>query len=283
VAGVDARCSHGTVRSFYGSPMPFWSLDRIDRVAVATFTRPPRNLMSMAAITELEQLVTGVAADDDVRVLVLTGGVPGYFVAHADLDDLAALGRGEPVEGDPGSWSRTLALLESMPQPVVAAVDGQAWGGGCELSLAATLRVASDRAHFGQPEVAVGIIPGAGGTQRLPRLVGAGRAAELVLSARIIDASEALRIGLVEAVLPHDDFRDRVIEWVQPIATKPPAAVRAAKRAIIDGLRVPLDEGLRIEGRLFIECQMRPDTVAIQERVADAERNTPPDQTVELA
>ena len=89
-----------------------------------------------------------------------------------------------------------------MPQPVVAAIDGQAWGGGCELSLACTLRVASERAHFGQPEVAVGIIPGAGGTQRLPRLVGAGRAAELVLSARIIDAAEALRIGLVEAVLP---------------------------------------------------------------------------------
>ena len=94
-----------------------------------------------------------------------------------------------------------------MPQPVVAAVDGQAWGGGCELSLACTLRVASERAHFGQPEVAVGIIPGAGGTQRLPRLVGAGRAAELVLSARIIDAPEALRIGLVEAVLPDRRLR----------------------------------------------------------------------------
>jgi enoyl-CoA hydratase len=169
-----------------------------------------------------------------------------------------------------------------MPQPVVAAVDGQAWGGGCELCLAATLRIASDRAHFGQPEVAVGIIPGAGGTQRLPRLVGAGRAAELVLSGRIVDADEALRIGLVEAVLPHDDFMSRVLEWLQPIATKPPTAVRAAKRAIVDGLRVPLDEGLRIEGRLFIECQTRPDTVAIQARAADTERHTPPDQRVDL-
>jgi enoyl-CoA hydratase/carnithine racemase len=165
---------------------------------------------------------------------------------------------------------------------VVAAVDGQAWGGGCELCLASTLRVASDRAHFGQPEVAVGIIPGAGGTQRLPRLVGAGRAAELVLSGRIVDADEALRIGLVEAVLPHDAFVERVLEWVGPIATKPPAALRAAKRAIVDGLRVPLDEGLRIEGRLFIECQMRPDTVAIQERVAEAERTAPADQRVDL-
>ncbi len=231
---------------------------------------------------ELERLLGEVAADASVNVLVLTGGVPGYFVAHADLDDLAALGRGEQVEGDPGSWGRSFALLESMPQPVVAAVDGQAWGGGCELSLACTLRVASDRAHFGQPEVAVGIIPGGGGTQRLPRLIGAGRAADLVLSGRIIDATEALRIGLVEAVLPHDNFLARVHEWVTPIATKPPAAVRAAKRAIIEGLRLPLDEGLRLEGRLFIECQTRPETVAIQERVADVERNTPPGERVDL-
>ncbi len=263
--------------------MTSWTLERFDTVALATFRRPPRNLMSMAAMTELEQLVGEVAADAGVQVLVLTGGVPGYFVAHADLDDLAAMGRGEPVEGDPGSWGRTFAQLETMPQPVVAAVDGQAWGGGCELCLASTLRVASDRAHFGQPEVSVGIIPGGGGTQRLPRLVGAGRAAELILSGRIVEADEAMRIGLVEAVLPHDGFVERMLEWVRPIATKPPAAIRAAKRAIFDGLRVPLDEGLRIEGRLFIECQMRPDTVVIQERVANAERNAPADQRVELA
>jgi enoyl-CoA hydratase len=262
--------------------MTSWTLERFDTVALATFRRPPRNLMSMAAMGELEQLASEVAVDAEVQVLVLTGGVAGYFVAHADLDDLAALGRGEPVDGDPGSWARTFALLESMPQPVVAAADGQAWGGGCELCLASTLRVASDRAHFGQPEVAVGIIPGAGGTQRLPRLVGAGRAAELVLSGRIVDADEALRIGLIEAVLPHDGFVERVLEWVEPIATKPPAALRAAKRAIVDGMRVPLDEGLRIEGRLFIECQMRPDTVAIQERVAEAERTAPADQRVDL-
>jgi enoyl-CoA hydratase/carnithine racemase len=263
--------------------MTSWTLERFDTVALATFRRPPRNLMSMAAMGELEQLVGEVAADADIQLLVLTGGIAGYFVADADLDDLAALGRGEAVEGDPGSWARTFALLESMPQPVVAAVDGQAWGGGCELCLACTLRVASDRAHFGQPEVTVGIIPGGGGTQRLPRLIGVGRAAELVLSGRIVDAEEAQRIGLVEVVLPHDGFVERVLEWVTPIATKPPAALRAAKRAIVDGMRVPLDEGLRIEGRLFIECQMRPDAIAIQERVADAERNAPADQRVDLA
>ncbi len=262
--------------------MSTWKLERRDAVALATFTRPPRNLMSMAAMGELEQLASEVAEDRDVAVLVLTGGVDGYFVAHADLDDLTKLGKGEAVEGDPGSWGRTFRILESMPQPVVAAVDGQAWGGGCELSLACTLRVASERAHFGQPEVAVGIIPGAGGTQRLPRLVGAGRAAELVLSARIIDAPEALRIGLVEAVLPTDGFVEHVLAWVQSMATKPRAALFAAKRAVIQGLRLPLDEGLRLEGQLFIECQTRPDTVALQERVADTERNTPGDRRVDL-
>jgi enoyl-CoA hydratase len=262
--------------------MTYWTLERSDTVGVAIFARPPRNLMSMAAMTELEQLVEEVATDAGIRVLVLTGGVPGYFVAHADVDDLAALGRGEPVEGDPGSWARTLAALGTMPQPVVAAIDGQAWGGGNELALACTVRVASDRAHFGQPEVAVGIIPGAGGTQRLPRLIGPGRAAELVLSGRIIEADEALRIGLVEVVLPHDRFLERVLEWVAPMARHDPVAVQAAKRALLDGIALPLDEGLRLEGRLFFECQMRPEAVELEQRASDAERNAPPDERVPL-
>ena len=124
--------------------------------------------------------------------------------------------------------------------------------------------------------------PRRGGTQRLPRLVGAGRAAELVLSARIIDAAEALRIGLVEAVLPAAGFVDAVLAWVQPMATKPRPALFAAKRALIDGLRLPLEEGLRLEGRLFIECQVRPDTLELQARAATAERETPADQRVDL-
>lgn len=262
--------------------MTHWSIEQDGSVAVATFTRPPRNLMSMAAMSELEALLTEVATDDTITVLILTGGVPGFFVAHADLDDLAALGRGDPIEGDPGSWARSFALLDSMPQIVVAAANGQAWGGGCELSLACTLRVAAESAHYGQPEVTVGIIPGGGGTQRLPRLIGAGRAAELILSGRIVDAAEALRIGLVEAVLPDERFVDHVRRWVEPIATKPRHAVLAAKRAILDGLKLPLHEGLALEGRLFIECQVRPDTVEIQARAADIERAAPPDQVVHL-
>lgn len=262
--------------------MGYWSVEMRGAVATATFDRPPRNLMSMAAMTELEALLKKVSTDETISILVLTGGVPDYFVAHADTEDLAALGRGEEVEGDPGSWTRALALIESMPQPVVAAVNGQAWGGGCELSLACTMRVAAESAHFAQPEVAVGIIPGAGGTQRLPRLIGLGKAAELVLSGAVIDAAEAHRIGLVQAVLPDDGFAGHVADWVDRIAAHPQGAVQAAKRALIDGLAMPLDEGLQLESRVFIERQMDPEAVRLEEETNQRYRESGPDEHVSL-
>ncbi|MBV6508820.1 MAG: Short-chain-enoyl-CoA hydratase [Acidimicrobiales bacterium] len=261
--------------------MGFWGLERRDAIAVATFTRPPRNLMSMAAMSELEPLLAEVATDETVNVLVLTGGIPGYFIAHADLDDLTTLARGEQVDGDPASWGRALGLLESMPQPVVAAINGQAWGGGCEISLACTIRVAARSAHIGQPEVVVGIIPGAGGTQRLPRLIGAGRAADLILTGRVIDADEAERIGLVNAVHPDEGFLEAVLEDAGVIADRPRHAVVAAKRAMVEGLRLPLDQGLALEGELFEECQARPDTVELEETAAGIERSAPARQRLD--
>ena len=260
----------------------FWSLERRGAVAVATFTRPPRNMMSFAAMGQLEDLVGRVAGDEEISALVLTGGLPGYFVAHADLDDLAAIGRGQAVEGDPSSWGRTLALLESMPQPVVAAINGQAWGGGCELSLACTLRVMAESAHIAQPEVNVGIIPGAGGTQRLPRLIGPGPAAEMILSGRVVGPAEALSRGYAQAVLPDEDFLDRVLEWVAPIAGKPRSALVAAKRAVVEGVRLPLEEGLRLEGRLFIECQLGPEATALEEAASARYAAAPPDEHLDL-
>jgi len=239
---------------------------------VCTFTRPPRNFMSFAAMTELESVLTELASDDSISVVVLTGGVDGYFVAHADLDDLAKVGRGEPVEGDPRSWHRVLQLLETMPQPTVAAINGQAHGGGSEISWACTLRLIAESGHMGQPEVVVGIIPGAGGTQRLPRLIGAGRAADLILSGRIVRAQEALELGLVNAVLPDDGFLDGVVEWLRPIANHPRAAVAAAKRAIVEGMRIPFDDALRLEGRLFIELQTSPEAIALEERASETYR-----------
>jgi enoyl-CoA hydratase len=248
--------------------MAFWTVERRERIALCTFRRPPRNFMSFAAMTELEALLTELASDESVSVVALTGGVDGYFVAHADLDDLTKIGRGEPVEGDPRSWYRALGLLETMPQPTVAAINGQAHGGGSEISWACTLRLIAESGHMGQPEVAVGIIPGAGGTQRLPRLIGAARAADVVLSGRVVRAREALEIGMVNAVLPDDGFVERVVDWLAPIARHPRSAVVAAKRAIVEGLRLPPDEGLRLEGRLFAELQTGPEAIELEERAS---------------
>jgi enoyl-CoA hydratase/carnithine racemase len=226
--------------------------------------------------------VRDVAADDSISVLMLTGGVPGYFVAHADLDDLTAIAEGKPPSGDGASWFRTLRLLEDMPQPVVAAVNGQAWGGGCELTLACTLRIASRSAHFGQPEVNVGIIPGAGGTQRLARLIGPGRAADLVLSGRIVEADEAKELGLVNAVLPDDGFLDHALEWASVLLHKPRSALVGAKKALVQGMRVGIDEGLRIESQLFIELQMGTEATRLEHDALDRYAETPPDQRMEL-
>jgi enoyl-CoA hydratase len=232
-----------------------WDLRIEERVAVLTFRRPPANWMDLASMTELADALEDLATrTDEVTVVLLTGGVDGYFIAHADLDDLALLASGGSPPGDPGAWRRALLMLESMPQPTVAAIDGQAWGGGLETALACSMRLASERAHLAQPEVTVGIIPGAGGTQRLPRLVGPAVGIELCASGRRVFAEEALRIGLVNAVLPTDGFVEHARRWCASFTRNPPGAVFAAKRAVVEGLRLPLDDGLRLEGRLFAEC-----------------------------
>ncbi|MCP4221718.1 MAG: enoyl-CoA hydratase/isomerase family protein [Actinomycetia bacterium] len=231
--------------------MAVWQREQHGQLAILTFSRPPKNWISLASMTELADLLDEVALDEGTTVVMLTGGVDGYFIAHADLDDLKLSASGQAPEGDPDAWRRALTQLESMPQPTVAAIDGQAWGGGCEISLACTMRIGSERVHLALPEVSIGIIPGAGGTQRLPRLVGAAKGAELVLSGRRVFAEEALRIGLLNEVLPSDGFVDGAIAWCERITRWPRPAVLAAKQAVMGGLSMPFDEGLRHEFRLF--------------------------------
>ena len=173
-----------------------WTLERMDRTAVLTFTRAPHNLLSFVLLEELDAVLLELSADARVTVVVLTGGVPGYFVGHADLGDVERLVSDAPGPGSPDDWTTTLGRLSSMPQPVVAAVNGQAWGGGCELALAAQLRVAASSASFAFVEVAAGAIPGAGGTQRLPRLIGPSAAARMVLSGDLVTAARAQALGL---------------------------------------------------------------------------------------
>ncbi|HET6502815.1 MAG TPA: enoyl-CoA hydratase/isomerase family protein [Amycolatopsis sp.] len=186
-----------------------------------------------------------------MRVVMLTGGVDGYFVAQGDMADLQRAGRGEVPDGMP-SWLRLTRLLRDIPQPTVAAIDGQAWGGGNELALACQLRIGSERAHLGNQEVRVGIIPGGGGSQRLPRLIGAGFAADAILRGRTFSADEALRLGWLNAVLPVDGFVDAAVAWCQEMAVLPSAALFAAKRVLVQGLELPLEQGIKLEIEEFL-------------------------------
>ena len=260
----------------------FWSIHRTDSVVALEFSRPPRNMMSFAAMEELHVALLDLRDDDSIKVIVLASSTPGYFVAHGDLEDLIAIGRGQDPSGDRRIWGHTLALLEEMPSPVVAAVNGQAWGGGCEIALACTIRIASEEAHFAQPEVDLGIIPGAGGTVRLARHVGLGRANELILSGRRVDAQEALAIGLVQAVLPADDFNESALSWACRLALKSGPSLRAAKQSVYYGVHHTQGEALRNEARLFMTLEESEHTQERQRAVQDLYAQLPPDQSVNL-
>jgi enoyl-CoA hydratase/carnithine racemase len=244
-----------------------WQTSRHGTVAVLTYRREPENVLGFADLAELDDLLRRVGEDDGVSVVVLTGGLDGYFVAHADLADVEALVQDQPSSGagsyGPDQWGTTLQRLADIPQPVVAAVNGQAWGGGFELALACLMRVASASAHVRFVEVAHGAIPGAGGTQRLPRLVGMSVAARLVLGGELLTAQEAHAMGIVDAVLPDADFLDAVLAWVAPIANAPRHSVLAAKRALVDGAQLPLAQGLALEQQIFRAVLRSPQTRAL--------------------
>ena len=229
-----------------------WHAERHDKVAVLTYTRPPENVIGFADLAELDDVLLRWAGDDRTRVIVLTGGLPGYFIAHADLADVAALAHGgDTGRHGPDAWERALSRLSAIPQPVIAAVNGQAWGGGFELALGCLMRVASPVATFRFVEVADGAIPGAGGTQRLPRLIGLPRAARLILGGEVIGAEEARHLGVVEAVLPEAGFLDAVLTWTAPFAAQPRHSLAAAKRALVQGASLRLDQGLALEQDIF--------------------------------
>ena len=224
-----------------------WALENRDGIALLTYTRPPRNYLDFASIAELGDLLEQVGKESDtLKAVLLTGGVDGYFIAHGDLEDLQRLGRGEGQDGPP-SWRRVTDLVRDIPQPVVAAIDGQAWGAGNELAIACQLRVASERSHLGNPEVNVGITTGGGGTPRLLRLIGPGLAAEVLLRGRVFRAAEALQVGWVNAVLPVEGFVEAAIDWSRKLVELPSEAVYAAKRVLVQSAELSLDEGLALE------------------------------------
>jgi enoyl-CoA hydratase len=233
-----------------------------NRIASITINRPSvRNALNSATMRELRTAFEQAQADDSVRVLILTGSGDKAFVAGADINELAKL---SPVEGRDFSLAgqAIFDFIESLGKPVIAAVNGYALGGGCELAMACTFRIASENAMFGQPEVKLGIIPGYGGTQRLPRLVGRGQASQLLVTGEMISAAEALRIGLVNQVVPQADL----ISVVQGIAKK---IIGNAPQAVNFCLE-SLDRGMEMEATLFGLCcttdDMKEGTKAFLEK-----------------
>ena len=204
--------------------------EKKDNIGVLTINRPEKmNALSNELIEELSQFLDDVQNDEELRILVITGAGEKAFVADIQelVDRDALLGR---------KVSRTrqeiFSRIENLPIPVMAAVNGYALGGGLELALACSIRICSEQVQFGAPEVKLGIIPGEGGTQRLPRLVGLGRAMEMILTGEFIDAREAYRIGLVNQVTSHDELMEKAMDLAQKIAKRPPLAVRYAKEAV---------------------------------------------------
>jgi enoyl-CoA hydratase len=234
-------------------------VETAEGVRTLTVHRPEKlNALNSEVMAALEQELDSAKADETVGVLVITGSGEKAFIAGADIGELAKL---SPVDGREHALrgQAVVAKLENLGKPVIAAVNGYALGGGCELALACTIRVASENARFGQPEVRLGILPGYGGSQRLARLVGEGRAMQLCLTAEQIDAQEAWRIGLVNKVVPAGGAVAAAREMAKAILANGPIACRYVIEAIHRGLEMPLSEGLVLEATLFGLCAATTD------------------------
>jgi enoyl-CoA hydratase len=224
-------------------------VDIEDGVATIRLDRPPMNAINTELQEELRAAAARVTADAAVRAVVLYGGEK-VFAAGADVKEFAGQDHAYMLR-DAGRLSSSLDAVARIPKPVIAAVTGYALGGGCELALTADFRVSADNAKWGQPEILLGIIPGAGGTQRLPRLIGPAKAKDLVYTGRFVDAEEALAIGLVDAVVPAADVYPTAMAMAAKFAKGPALALAAAKAAIDGGLDADVGTGLRLESHLF--------------------------------
>ncbi|AVT37244.1 enoyl-CoA hydratase-related protein [Plantactinospora sp. BB1] len=224
-------------------------VDINEGIGTIRLDRPPMNALNTQVQEELRAAATAVSADPDVRAVIVYGGEK-VFAAGADIKEMADMSYVDMAERA-ADLSSALGALARIPKPVVAAITGYALGGGCELALACDWRVVADDAKLGQPEIKLGIIPGAGGTQRLARLVGPARAKDLIMSGRMVDAAEALRIGLADRVAPADRVYAEAVALVRPYLTGPAQALRAAKQAVDGGLEMDLASALAWESQLF--------------------------------
>jgi len=223
----------------------FVRLEVADGVGTLRLDRPKMNALNVAVQEEIRDAAREAGDRDDVRAVVIYGG-ERVFAAGADIKEMTEMSYTDMVERS-GPLQSALTAVAAIPKPTVAAVTGYALGGGCELALCADIRIAAADATLGQPEILLGIIPGAGGTQRLSRLVGPSKAKDIIFTGRFVGADEALRIGLVDQVVPAPEVYDAAVGWARQFASGPAYALRAAKEAIDAGLEVDLATGLQIE------------------------------------
>lgn len=228
----------------------FIQLETQGRVAVVTLNHPPVNALSPQVIAELDSVLKTIEANDEIGALVLTGAGPKIFVAGADIKAMSEMTPAQAEELAHNGQS-TLNRLEDMPKLTICAMNGLALGGGLELAMACDLRICAEHAKMGQPEINLGIIPGFGGTQRLPRIVGMGRAMQMLITGDPIDAQTALSWGLVNAVHPADQLLEAALKIAQAAAAKAPVAVKLIQQAVYQGIDKPLQQGLLCEIQSF--------------------------------
>ncbi len=228
-------------------------IEREGRVAILTINRPDKlNALSQQVRDEVLAALAELEHDDGIGVLVITGAGEKSFVAGADIGEFQ--GRTPMDQREAMRFPRLYDVMSSYPKPVIASINGFCLGGGCELAMSCDVRIASEKARFGQPEIKLGLIPGGGGTQRLPRLVGLGNAMRLTLTGDMVGAAEATEIGLVDVVVPHEELRAKTLELAHKIAAMSPLTVNVTKEAIRASERLPLDEGIVYERDLFCLC-----------------------------
>jgi enoyl-CoA hydratase/carnithine racemase len=261
----------------------FLKVTRDGPVAVCTIVNPPQNFMNARMVQEFLLLADEVEADDAVRVLVLTGGVEGIFITHYDVSELAAvsaqLQQVESFQMDElHATHQAFNRFQALPKPVIAAINGVAGGGGCELALACDFRFMARAGFIGQPEVLVGILPGAGGTQRMARLLGTAKALEMILMGRLLSADEAESIGLIHKAFDPPDLMPGVMAFARALAERPPVSVAQVKRCIHEGVQLPLLQGLKLEQDCFWETMRSPDALRLMKDYVEG-RYQPLEQT----
>ncbi len=261
-------------------------LRRDGAVLIATLNNPPRNLMNARMVEEMHAVVDVVADDAEVRALIFTGGADGIFITHYDVGELSAVSdvvRARPMTAEaPPSGERAgpelhpldrLSLkLRDLPQPVIAAVNGTAMGGGCELTLACDFRIMARGYQIGLPEVRVGILPGAGGTQRMPRLIGAAKALELLLLGNTVDADEAARLGIVHRAVDQGRALDEALALARELASRPRTSIAEIKRCIYYSMEHGIEDGLRYEAAAFMRTMRSDDASSLMKAYLKSDR-----------